>query len=130
MANVYRETGFRRRCHKWAMCGYKGGRCIRCDLRVTDGNLERFHFDHKVQINNTSDKSDRWSGPIAYMAPFTDRWLAWAETVDLICVDCHRARHKPDLSQLALDLAVQVRLDGHVSHAGSLHQMSLFEASP
>jgi hypothetical protein len=126
--NRYKEKpGFKYRCHKWALCAWKGGHCIKCGERVTAGNIERFHFDHKEQVNNRNDKTDRWGGGIRDWPPFNDRWKAWAATVDLICVDCHQSRHLPVQPQLTLDLAAQERLNGHAPiDTTTLSQLSLF----
>ncbi len=100
----------KRRNHKWAMAGHKGGKCIGCGGRVTDGTIEDFHFDHVVQVNNHADKTDRWGGAIRDWPPFTDQWFAWAERVDLICSDCHIIRHQGS-KQLSIDFEAQSRMD-------------------
>jgi hypothetical protein len=112
------------------MCGHKGGKCVVCSERVTAGNFESFDFDHKQQVLNHADKSDRWSGVMRDWPPFTDQWFAWAETVDLICSKCHRRRHKPESLQLTLDLEVQQRLDARINgatHSGIAVQLSLLD---
>jgi hypothetical protein len=95
------------------MVGLKGGKCVSCSEKVTHGNIENFHFDHKTQLNNHADKTDRWGGAIRDWPPFTDRWIAWAQTVDLICRECHEVKHSSNGVSLfsAADLAeVQQRL--------------------
>ena len=90
MAKRKTELELRRLEHKFAMCAQKGGHCVRCNLRVTVTNMVHFHFDHHIEINNNSD--DQWDGD---WPPFTDAWFAWAETVDLISVDCLKNKHRP-----------------------------------
>ena len=116
----------RRHCHKWAMCGYKGGECIRCGVIATWGDLEKFHFDHKQQINDRNNHDDRWS----YwrdVQPFIPEWREWADSVDLVCEECHYQRHN-GRKQLRLNLEVQARLDGYAEHGMIfVHQPSLLD---
>lgn len=105
----------RRRNYKWAMVSQKGGKCVICGERVTVGNIESYEFDHKIQVNNHADKTDRWGGGIRDWPPFTEKWFAWADTVDLICEGCHRNKHKNGKQSCLLESlefqAIQERLD-------------------
>ena len=108
------EDTLGRLTRKWAMVGYKGGKCISCRMRVTAGNIKEFEFDHHIQVNSQNNKEGRWGGDIRYWPPFTDRWFAWAASVDLICSKCHHERHRQNGQQYRLFsefLAVQQRLD-------------------
>ena len=98
-----------------------------CSERVTAGNIENFHFDHKTQLNNHADKTDRWGGALRDLPPFTEQWFEWAETVDLICVGCHQMKHKPAQRQFTLDLGAQKRLDGYTFGPVETTQLPLFE---
>jgi len=112
------KNRFKRFCQKWAMVGFKGGLCVSCGERVTHNNITTFHFDHKVEINNSYDLSDRWTA-IREIAPFTDKWFAWANSVNLICQDCHIARHRngntppPTLFDHVSNIDLQQRLTQH-----------------
>ena len=113
------SPGTKRTNHKWAMCAVKGGRCIACQKRVTDANFQSFHFDHKIKVNDSNDRWDRWCGAIRDWPPFTEKWFAWAETVDLICEPCHQDRHRQEhkkqgcLLSLIEQEEVQTRLANH-----------------
>jgi hypothetical protein len=92
---------------------------------VTRGNIEHFHFDHKTQVNNHNDKTDRWGGAICDLPPFTDRWFAWAARVDLICQKCHTEKHRQNAQHCLLDLVVQSRLDDVEQGPMITHQLML-----
>ena len=101
--------------NKLAMVGYKGGRCMDCRKPVTREAIQNFHFDHLAPIGNSNDQTNRWNGAVRSWAPFTERWFAWAETVDLVCAACHQIRHHGGPRQLSLlELQeVQERLNGY-----------------
>ena len=95
------------------MVGHKGGKCKHCPKRVTEENISSFHFHHKIPLNNGHEKTDRWGGAVCEWTPFTDKWLAWAQRVELICKDCHHKQHSIQ-EQMDLDFeAIQGRLDEH-----------------
>ncbi len=102
-----------RRAHKCFMIGYKGGKCVDCQKRVTATNMETFHFDHIIPLNDQYNSSDRWAGGgVSGWAPFTPEWFTWGDTVQLLCEDCHKkkTRNSKQLS-MADFLEVQCRLN-------------------
>ena len=92
----YRLTSAEKRlCNKYAMVARKGGCCVACKMLVSESNIGDFQFRHKTRISSRDNKTHRWRGSVRSWAPFTDKWFAWAETVELICRACHRDSNRP-----------------------------------
>lgn len=106
------NLSLRRTCYRWAMTAHKGGRCVRCSGRVTFDNFDQFNFHHINHLNNPHDLTERWNGPVRDWPPFTEKWLAWGETIELVCKACHASEHKRT-HQMDIEefLKVQARLE-------------------
>lgn len=65
---------------------YYGGKCLDCNLKLTDSHYSVFEFHHKEKL----DKEFNWT---KLRLKSIDKIHAELNKCDLLCANCHRIRH-------------------------------------